>query len=295
MGIIQASNLQFESTGNNAISYNSNVITLTVGGANVGSINSTSFSINNVPLTLNAGNVNKFRNGTMDVWQRGNTTVTTTGQYTADGWFVIPTGAAVTANTAAGRLYTVNSLQVTGATSVTDVKVIQPIESYISAPMSGQVVTFQAQIFNNTLATITPTISVKHPSVQDTYTANTVDIVATNLQSCANGVWTQVSYSWTASANSNLGMEIILDFGNNFSATTKFIQITECDLRVTQGLSVGLNPTPPPPELRPIFSELPFNQRYYYRRTRISATVNEIIGQLQVDRTTQSLGKIFDF
>jgi len=115
-----------------------------------------------------------------------------------------------------------------------------------------------------------------------------------SLQTCANGAWTQVSYSWTASANSALGMEIILDFGNNFSATTKFVKIAECDVRVTPGVTAGLITNPPPPELRPIFTELTFNQRYYYRRTRISATNIELLATLQVDTTTQSFGKLFD-
>ena len=44
------------------------------------------------------GLVNKFRNGTMDIWQRGTSslTATTSGAYTADGWIVLPTGASVT-------------------------------------------------------------------------------------------------------------------------------------------------------------------------------------------------------
>jgi hypothetical protein len=35
------------------------------------------------------------------------------------------------------------------------------------------------------------------------------------------------------------------------------------DIRVTPGVSIGINASPPPPELRPIFAELPFNKRYF--------------------------------
>ena len=210
------------------------------------------------------GHVNKIHNGTMDVWQRGiaSMTITTSGQYTADGWWVIPTGASVTVASATGRLLTYYSLQITGATSVTDVKLKQPIEAVIAAPMTSQTVTLQAQIYNATGGSITPTLSVLHPSALDNYTSNTTDISAVSLQSCANSAWTLVSYTWTASSSSALGMEIILDFGNNFSTTGKSIRITEIDLRVTPNATTGLNSNPPPPELRPIHEEIVFCERY---------------------------------
>src|SRR5580698_5904767 len=57
---------------------------------------------------LPGGMRNKFRNGTMDLWQRGTAsmTVTTSGAYTADGWIVVPSGASVSVAAAAGRLLT---------------------------------------------------------------------------------------------------------------------------------------------------------------------------------------------
>ncbi|MGO9769133.1 MAG: hypothetical protein ACLPSW_06180 [Roseiarcus sp.] len=210
------------------------------------------------------GLVNKWRNAPLDVWQRGTSmTVTTSGQYTADGHFVLPTGASVAVAQASGRSLSVNSLKITGATSVTDVQLKQPIESYVAAMLTSRVVTFQAQIYNNTGASITPTLSVKHPSAADNYGSSTTDISAVSLQSCANGAWTQVAYSWTASASSALGMEIVLDFGANFSSSAKSVQIAEADLRVTPGVATGLNSSAPPPELRPIFAEMEFNQRYF--------------------------------
>ena len=50
------------------------------------------------------GLINKFRNGTFDVWQRGTSALTasTGGAYTADGWIVKQTGAAFTCAQASG-------------------------------------------------------------------------------------------------------------------------------------------------------------------------------------------------
>jgi len=223
-------------------------------------IATTAFLSQNLP----GGDVNKFRNGTMDVWQRGTSiAATTSGGYTADGWIVAPTGAGVTAAQAGGGLLTKNSLQVTGASSVTDVTVKQRIESLIAAAFCSQTVTVQAQIYNNTRAAITPTLTVKHAGSQDVWTSPTTDVSAANLQSCANGAWSQVAYTFAASANSYNGLEISFDFGANLGSTSKSIQIAELDIRATPGVATGLNSNPPPPELRPIATELALCQRYF--------------------------------
>ncbi len=211
------------------------------------------------------GMVNKFRNGTMDAWQRGTSslTATTSGSYTADGWIVLPTGASVTAAQAGGRLLTKNSLQVTGASSVTDLKIKQRIESLIAAAFCSQTVTVQAQVYNGTGSSITPAFTANRPSAQDNYGTITADVNAVSLQACAASAWTLVSYTFAANAASYNGLEIVFDFGNNFGANTKTVQIAELDIRVTPGVATGLNSNPPPPELRPIGWELAFCQRYY--------------------------------
>jgi hypothetical protein len=215
------------------------------------------------------GMVNKFHNGTMDVWQRGTSgTATTTAapatQTGPDGWYIVPTGASVNWAQASGRLTTKNSLQVTGATSVTDVIVKQRIESLIAAAFCSQTVTYQAQVYNGTGGAITPKLSVNRATGQDNGTYTNVDVNAVSLQSCPSSSWTQVSYTFAANAGSYNGLEIVLDFGNNFGANTKTVQLTECDIRVTPGASIGLNSAPPPPELRPVHAELAFCQRYAY-------------------------------
>jgi hypothetical protein len=201
----------------------------------------------------------------MDIWQRG-TSITTGGGYTADGWIVSPSGAAVTAMQVAGRQLSAYALRVTGATGVTGVLVYQRVESLIAAPLSSQTVTVQAQVYNGTGATITPALTVTHPATADNWaSAQTTDVNAIGLQACPNGAWTRVAYTFAASAASLNGLQVILDFGNNFGANAKFVQLAELDIRVTPFAPVGLNAAPPPPELRPIGVEMPFCQRYYLK------------------------------
>jgi hypothetical protein len=216
----------------------------------------------------------------MDIWQRGTSalTATTAGAYTADGWIVLPTGASVTAAQATGRSLTVNSFQVTGAASVTDLIVKQRIESYTSAPMTSQQVTFQAWVFNSTGGSITPTLTVKHPTAADNYTGTATDVSAVSLQPCGNAAWTQISYTFAASSSSAFGMEVGIDFGNNFSSGAKSIQITECDLRVTPGVPSGLNYAPPVPQFRPIHEELVFCQRYFTKSYSQSVAIGANVG-----------------
>ena len=239
------------------------------------------------------GMVNKFRNGTTDVWQRGTgpITISTSGGYAADGWIVLPASAGVTAAQAGGRLLTKNSVQVTGASSVTDVIVKQRIESLIAAAFCSQTVTVQAQIYNNTGASIAPLLTVKHAVSQDVWTSPTTDVNAVSLQPCANGAWTLVGYTFVANANSYNGLEIAFDFGNNFGANTKTLQITECDIRVTPGAAAGLNANLPPPELRPIATELGFCQRYFAAWS--STAANSPFAGGFVDTSTSALFGLF--
>lgn len=215
------------------------------------------------------GFVNILRNATFDMWQRGNTisSPAATNTYTADGWIVNPTGATVSVakvtNTRTSAA-TLSALQITGATSVTGILVTQRIESLMSAPIESDSTTFQAQIFNNTGATITPKLSTSFPTVTDNWGASTTDLAAVNLQSCPNGQWTQVAYTFTASSNASRGYAITIDLGNNFSTSGKTCLIAEVDVRNSTGVTTGLNSTPPIPELRPQAIEQLINYRYLY-------------------------------
>ena len=95
--------------------------------------------------------------------------IPTTGAYTADGCIVAAHGRSVPCGAGWGRLLTKNSLKVTGATSVTDLKIKQRIENHIAAAFCSQTVTVQAQVYNGTGGSITPTLTVNRPSAQDNY------------------------------------------------------------------------------------------------------------------------------
>jgi hypothetical protein len=234
----------------------------------------------------------------MDVWQRG-TSLTVTSGYTADGWIVVATGASVTVNrvvsgaTAALSPPVYWDLCIVGATSVTDVLIKQRIESYVAAALCGQTVTVQAYVWNNTGATITPKLTVNHANAVDDWTAFTTDVNAVSLQACVNAAWTQAAYTFTAAANMN-GLEVIFDFGNNFAGASpnNRVYISACDIRSTPGVSVGINNSPPPVEIRPIGIEMPFNQRYYWRWAPGSTT--SAINIFQAFNATQYWGKLFD-
>jgi len=245
------------------------------------------------------GMVNKFRNGTMDVWQRGTSPSLTAGtsgsQYTADGWEVNWTAAASAVQAVSqgsGRLLTKNSLEVTGAANITDVQVQQRIESLIAAAFCSQTVTVQAQIYNNTGGSITPALTVKHAGSQDSWGSPVTDLNAVSLQACANGAWTQVAYTFSANAASYNGIEVILDFGNNFSSNSKAIQITEGDIRVTPGAATGLNSSPPPPELRPVWAETVFCQRYFFFSFNGAAPANAASAYLSVPAFSYLAGAV---
>jgi hypothetical protein len=245
---------------------NLNALVTCVGTAASAGANSDITSLTGLssPLPSPGGFFNKFRNGTMDVWQRGTSvTATTSGNYTADGWILVPTGAGVTAQRTAGRQLTAYSLQVVGATGVLDVVVKQRVESVIAAPLSDQTVTVQARVYNNTTSPITPLLTVRHAGAADNWASPITDVSAVSLQSAPNGQWTQIAYTFVASTSSGNGLEISFDFGNNFSSNTYSIQITELDIRATPNVSTGINSNPPPPELRPIATELAFCQRYF--------------------------------
>ena len=212
---------------------------------------------------LTGGFVNKFRNATLDINNRGLSGTITAGSpsYTSDGWIIGCTGANVTwsvASDSGGTSVAYNDLIITGASSITDTFFRQRIESYLSASLTGQPITVQFSVVNRSGGTITPTLTVKHPTSQDNYGATGTDVNAASLQSITNNTSGELAYTFS-SASAYLGLEITLDFGAvlNSGAKTIIMRGGLMDIRATPGVTTGAtNSAPPPPEQRPVESAL---------------------------------------
>lgn len=208
------------------------------------------------PLAISSSFVNKFRNSTFDVWQRGISGTITAGTpaHSADGWVISSSGANVTWQQLAGRALSAYCLKITGNTSVTNTFIRQRVESFLCYQLAGQQVTVQAQIYNNTGATITPTITVKHAGSTDNWSSPVTDVNTQNLQSCANATWTQIYYTFTAHSASGNGLEVTIDFAGTLNSNTKSVQVCEADMRLSSSIAI--------PDMRPLHTELAFCQRY---------------------------------
>ena len=221
------------------------------------------------PSTLNqAGFVNRFRNGTFDVAQRGTSGTITAGNsgYTLDGWILAATGA----NIAWGQGYSGaaggNILNLPCAAGITGAIVKQRIESIIALPLASKQVTVQFTVYNNSGAGFTPQLTVKHANAADNWTASTTDVNAVSLQTCANAAVTTVAYSFVVNSAANYGLELALDLGNALNQTAGSgiqVQMGKADIRITSNIATGLNNTPPLPELRPVQAEIAFCERYF--------------------------------
>jgi hypothetical protein len=216
------------------------------------------------------GFLNRLRNSTFVSWSNGVSgsiaaSATNSAIIAASGWAVVVSGAgtATWAQVTSGYNGAAQSLKVTGATNVTGVAIAQRIESYDSAQLAGNPVTFQMAVYNNTGSSITPTIATYYAGSPDVWTSPVTDLSATNLQPCANGAWTIVAYTFVPSANATAGYEVRIDFGNHFSSAANYVQVTAAELRVTKDISTGLNTYPPVPELPNIEAELIRNARYF--------------------------------
>ena len=248
-----------------------------------------SFSTGNNPTS---SFVNKFRNASFDLWQRGtgmscNGTINSSngllGTYTADGWMFGSIGANCTINKVSGRLGnypTRSAFQIVPASSVTGFCVYQRIESFIAVGMAAQTVTFQAWIYNNSGSSFTPQLTTNYPTTPDGFPTLTTDVVV-NLQPCPNGVWTLVSYTFNASSNAWNGYQVYIYFPVAYSASC-YVNISEPDIRVTTGYPIGLCSSPPSADIRPLSVELTLNQRYFEK----SYDVGTVPGTVGIENNT---------
>lgn len=215
------------------------------------------------------GFVNKLRNGTFDVWQRGASVSVPSGNYGPDGWVVGLGGVASLTMTrvAPGPAWPMGAssgASFGGAAGMTTCNLVQRIESYVAAQLgNNQPITASFWVMSN--VAITPQLQVGHAASIDNFTSSPViDVGPVNMQPCPAGAWTRVAYTFTlpAGAQQN-GVAVWLMFGSQLGAGTSVI-VAAADLRATPGLPVGLNANPPPPELRPVAIEIAFCQRYFW-------------------------------
>jgi len=226
-------------------------------------------NMNAVMLSQFGGFQNGFRNGTMDIWQRGTSGTVATGNvaYTADGWAVGATGATVNwaqVTNSAGSINDTFRLQLTGNTSMTATFVRQTIESYIAQKYAGNQVTVTGTIQNSTGATITPTLTISHAGSLDNWGAPVTDVSAVNLVACPNNAFTPFSYTFACNASSYLGLRAQIDFGAALNANTKSVAVLDLDIRVTPGVASGLQSWALTTEKLPYPIQLAFNQRYLF-------------------------------
>ena len=229
---------------------------------------------------------NKFRNPGMDVAQRGASGSVSAGSwtYTLDGWMLKSTGASLAWTQQFDNGFQNSSLKLSCASGMTDAAISQRIESYLAAqlgivnPFTLCNVTVQFSIQNQSGGSITPQLTVLAPTGQDNYSSTATVLAATSLQSVPNASNAVVAYTFNPNAGGNypFGTWVQLDFAGALNASSGYVLISGADIRSTPGVAIGLNNNPPPPELRPVASELPLCQRYLYVVNQSNGGANAI-------------------
>jgi len=218
---------------------------------------------------MNGGHINKIRNGSFDVWQRGTSWNPQSGAYTADGWIVgaNPTGGTIPVTRllygSGAPVGGQSAMQVSGVAGNTAMTITQRMEACIASQLgqNGKVaVTFSCWVSSG--IAIAPQLRVDQATVLDTFSTTTTVAGPFALQPVPGGnQWTRLGYTFTIpNASAQYGLQVVLMLGAYASSACT---IGAVDLRDTPGLPVGLCNNPPPPELRDIATELNLCQRYY--------------------------------
>ncbi len=220
-----------------------------------------------LPGSVQGYSNNVLRGTTLSQWYNGTSiTVGTSLGWTAEGVGCLETGATITASRVANPLTNPNSfyaLKLLGNTSNSDVKCRFVIESYDAAKIAGQTVTFQIPIQNKIGASVTPTISSAYATAgQDNWGSSSIDLSTQNLQGCANNATCVLSYTLNVNAAANNGYEVVIDFSAVLN--TQYVVIGGgYDLRLTPGVSTGINNSPPAPQIYPISTDADWSKRFF--------------------------------
>jgi hypothetical protein len=200
-----------------------------------------------------AGLRNKIINSKMAVWQRGTSiscpAATTT--YTADRFYVNPTGAAVTVTQNTGQTNVFQAtLRVTGAASVSAVAIGQRIEATNIADLSGSILaTVTLSWYAAASALTTMNYAVTYPTTADT--APYSNAVTSGSQAITTTL-TRYSVTFTMPAGAVTGLQVQFTLGTFTSGTFDI-----------SGVQLESGSVPTPLEQRPIGLELALCQRYF--------------------------------
>ena len=164
---------------------------------------------------------NKLINGSMNVYQRGSVSATTSGAYTLDRWFVTPTGATVTVTQSTSTVPTnfTASLNVAGAASVTNVSAYQRIESINCQELTnGSKVTVSGYIYQSTgSAVTTATVALTTPTASDNYASTTSAATTYTIPSFASATWTYFSNTFTLTTGCTNGLQLTIALGTDLT------------------------------------------------------------------------------
>jgi hypothetical protein len=225
-------------------------MSVSVNGTNGVTFNDGS-SQNTSAFTGGFGFRNRIINPAMVIDQRNagaSQTVTTSGAYTVDRFFVQPTGASVTTQRVAGPSGYQYALRLTGAASVTQCFVQQKIEQLNSNDLAGQTVTVSFTASSSTLTSLTCYVEYATAGADNWSTFATSTTQAITINSTA----TRYSFQATLSASATNGIRFIFSTGAFTSGT---LDIT--------GVQLEKGSTATSFDYRPYGTELQLAQRYF--------------------------------
>jgi hypothetical protein len=122
------------------------------------------------------------------------------------------------------------------------------------------VATFQAHVYNPTLAPLVPVLKLNVANTLNDF-STTANILTENLQSIPAGTGATVAYTFQIDTSFTNGLEVELDLGAITSGYE--FQVGLVDLSLTPNTKVGLNNNPPIPQVRPIGVETVNCLRYF--------------------------------
>jgi hypothetical protein len=206
--------------------------------------------------------INRLINGAMAIDQRfGGTAaqcVAATRTYTVDRWYVQPTGGNVTAQqvasaAGAGAPTMPQSLQITGAASVTNVVVGQRIEASNCLDMNNRFLRVSFWAYNNTGSDFSVAVATGAASASDNFT--TVNTTNTTNFTLVSGWNRCVVPVFTASSAASNGIQLTFSMGA--LSASQSVAFTGVQLEVGGQASAF--------EFRPMGMEEALCYRYYQR------------------------------